>query len=409
MPFFAYKARNARGDLIEGIQEGPDSAAVADMLFNNGVTPVEITVSAKGPGAQGESWLARMRREKISAVDVMLFSRQMYTLLKAGVPIMRALAGLQESTHNHSMRKVLQGMRESLDSGRELSAAMRRYPEVFNSFYVSMVRVGEATGMLEEIFLRLFHYIEFEKSTRDKIKSAMRYPTFVIIAMTVAITIINLFVIPAFAKVYKGFNAELPLMTQILVASSDFTVQYWPLMLMLLAGTFYGFRLYVATPAGRYQWDRVKLRLPVVGSIIEKATLSRFARSYALTSRSGVPVVQGLGVVAQVVDNAYIAQKIDHIREGVERGDSILRTAAAAAVFTPVVLQMIAVGEETGELDDLMQEVAEMYEREVDYEVDNLSAKIEPILIVGLGILVLILALGVFLPIWDLGKAAMHK
>ncbi|MDP2786438.1 MAG: type II secretion system F family protein, partial [Sulfurimicrobium sp.] len=288
-------------------------------------------------------------------------------------------------------------------------AAMRRHPDVFNPFYVSMVRVGEATGMLEEIFLRLFYYIEFEKSTKDKIKAAMRYPTFVIIAMVVAIGIINLFVIPAFAKVYAGFNAELPLMTRILVASSNFTVQYWPLMLMILAGAFYGFRLYVATPVGRYQWDRLKLRLPVVGSIIEKATLSRFARSYALTSRSGVPIVQGLSVVAQVVDNDFMAKKIDGIREGVERGDSILRTAAASRVFTPVVLQMIAVGEETGELDDLMQEIAEMYEREVAYEVDNLSAKIEPILIVGLGVLVLILALGIFLPIWDLGKVALHK
>ncbi|MDP2783677.1 MAG: type II secretion system F family protein, partial [Sulfurimicrobium sp.] len=168
MPFFSYKARNARGDLIEGIQEGPDSAAVADMLFSNGVTPVEIAVSAKGPGAQGESWLGRMQRQKITAVDIMLFSRQMYTLLKAGVPIMRALAGLQESSHNNSMRKILQDLRESLDSGRELSAAMRRHPDVFNPFYVSMVRVGEATGMLEEIFLRLFYYIEFEKSTKDK-------------------------------------------------------------------------------------------------------------------------------------------------------------------------------------------------------------------------------------------------
>ncbi|MBZ0105787.1 MAG: type II secretion system F family protein [Sulfuricella denitrificans] len=409
MPFFSYKARNARGDLIEGIQEGPDSAAVADMLFNGGMTPVEIAVSARGPSTQQEGLLERMQQQKITPVDVMLFSRQMYTLLKAGVPIMRALAGLQESTHNNSMKKVLQDMRESLDGGRELSAAMRRHPDVFNPFYVSMVRVGEATGMLEEIFLRLFHYIEFEKSTRDKIKSAMRYPTFVVIAMVVAIAIINLFVIPAFAKVYKGFNAELPMMTKILIASSDFTVQYWPLMLALLAGAIYGFRLYIATPVGRYQWDRLKLRLPVVGSIIEKATLSRFARSYALTSRSGVPIVQGLSVVAQVVDNDYIAKKIDNIREGVERGDSILRTAAASGVFTPVVLQMVAVGEETGELDDLMQEVAEMYEREVAYEVDNLSAKIEPILIVGLGILVLILALGVFLPIWDLGKAAMHK
>ncbi|MFH2211250.1 MAG: type II secretion system F family protein [Pseudomonadota bacterium] len=409
MPFFSYKARNARGDLVEGIQEGPDSAAIADMLFNGGMTPVEISVSAKGPGAQGEGLLDRLQQQKITAIDVMLFSRQMYTLLKAGVPIMRALAGLQESTHNNSMKKVLQDMRESLDSGRELSAAMRQHPAVFSPFYVSMVRVGEATGMLEEIFLRLFHYIEFEKSTKDKIKSAMRYPSFVVIAMVVAMAIINLFVIPAFAKVYKGFNAELPMMTKILIASSDFTVQYWPLMLMLLAGAFYGFRLYVATPVGRYWWDRLKLRLPVVGSIIEKATLSRFARSYALTSRSGIPIVQGLNVVAQVVDNDYIAKKIDNIREGVERGDSILRTASASGVFSPVVLQMVAVGEETGELDDLMQEVAEMYEREVAYEVDNLSAKIEPILIVGLGVLVLILALGVFLPIWDLGKAALPR
>ncbi|MFA5241524.1 MAG: type II secretion system F family protein [Sulfuricella sp.] len=409
MPFFSYKARNARGDLIEGIQEGPDSAAVADMLFNSGATPVDISPSAKGPAEQGESLLERMQRQKITAVDVMLYSRQMYTLLKAGVPIMRALAGLQESAHNKSMKKVLQDMRESLDSGRELSAAMRRHPEVFSLFYVSMVRVGEATGMLEEIFLRLFYYLEFEKSTKDKIKAAMRYPSFVIIAMVAAMAIINLFVIPAFSKVYKGFGAELPLMTKILIASSDFTVQYWPLMLLALAGAFYGFRLYVGSPSGRYQWDRIKLRLPVVGSIIEKATLSRFARSYSLTSRSGVPIVQGLSVVAQVVDNDFIARKIDNIREGVERGDSILRTAVASGVFTPVVLQMIAVGEETGELDELMQEVAEMYEREVDYEVDNLSAKIEPILIVGLGILVLILALGVFLPIWDLGKAAFHK
>ncbi|MEN6586517.1 MAG: type II secretion system F family protein, partial [Sulfuricella sp.] len=374
MPFFAYKARNARGDLIEGIQEGADSAAVADMLFNNGVTPVEIAVSAKGPGAQGESLLDRMQRQKITSVDVMLFSRQMYTLLKAGVPIMRALGGLQESTHNKSMKQVLQDTRESLDSGRELSAALRRHPEVFSPFYVSMLRVGEATGMLEEIFLRLFYYLEFEKSTRDQIKAAMRYPTFVVIAMTVAIMVINLFVIPAFAKVYKGFNAELPLMTRILIGASDFTVHFWPLMLVIVVGMSFAFRAHLRTSVGRYQWDRIKLRLPVVGGIIEKATLARFARSFALAMRSGVPIVQGMSVVAQVVDNDFIAQKVDNMREGVERGDSILRTAVATGVFTPVVLQMIAVGEETGAIDDLMQEIAEMYEREVAYEVANLSA-----------------------------------
>ena len=409
MPFFTYKARNARGDLIEGLQEGHDSAAVADLLFNNGMTPVEIAVSRKGPGKQGEGLLDRMQQQKITSVDVMLFSRQMYTLLKAGVPIMRALGGLQDSTHNNSMTKVLQDIRESLDSGRELSAALRRHPEVFSTFYVSMVRIGEATGMLEEVFLRLFYYLEFEKSTRDQVKAAMRYPTFVIIAMVVAIAIINLFVIPAFAKVYKGFNAELPLLTRILIGTSDFTLQYWPLVALVIAGAIFGFRLYVATPIGRYHWHRLKLRLPVVGSVIEKATLARFARSFALASRSGVPVVQAMSVVAQVVDNDFMARKIENMREGVERGDSILRTAVTTGIFTPVVLQMIAVGEETGELDDLMQEIAEMYEREVVYEVSNLSSKIEPILIVGLGILVLILALGVFLPIWDLGKVALHK
>jgi MSHA biogenesis protein MshG len=216
-------------------------------------------------------------------------------------------------------------------------------------------------------------------------------------------------VIPAFAKVYAGFNAQLPLMTQLLIAGSNFTVRFWPLLLLLAISTVAGFKFYIRTRDGKYQWDKFKLRLPIAGKIMLKATLARFARSFALSSKSGVPIVQGLGVVAQVADNDYIAERIDQMRESIERGDSVLRAAVAAGVFTPVVLQMIAVGEETGELDDLMQEVAEMYDREVDYEVKTLGAQIEPILIVGLGILVLILALGVFLPIWDLGKAAMHK
>jgi MSHA biogenesis protein MshG len=186
-------------------------------------------------------------------------------------------------------------------------------------------------------------------------------------------------------------------------------VHYWPLLLVILVLAVIGVRLYMATRDGRYQWDKFKLRLPIAGKIMLKGTLARFARSFALVFKSGVPVVEGLHVVAQVVDNDYIAQRIDHMRDSVERGESILRAAITAGVFTPVVHQMIAVGEETGELDDMMQEVAELYEREVEYEVKTLSETIEPILIISLGIMVLILALGVFLPIWDLGKAAMNK
>lgn len=409
MPFFAYKARNAHGELVQGVLESPDSSAVAEQLFNTGITPIDIAPTKK-PALSGEGgWWARLTEEKIRSIDVQLFSRQLYTLLKAGVPIMRGLAGLQESAINKSFGRVLGDIRESLDSGRELSAAMRRHPEVFSAFYLSMVRVGEMTGRLEEIFLRLFDHLEFEREMRERVRTAMRYPMFVVIAMAVAITVINLFVIPAFAKVYAGFNAELPLMTQILIGFSNFMVRFWPLILALLVSAGFAFRIYIATPNGGYRWDKLRLRFPIVGKIVLKGALARFARSFALASKSGVPIVQGLNVVAQTVDNAYIASRITQMRDGIERGESILRTAVTAGVFTPVVLQMVAVGEETGELDSLMDEIAEMYEREVDYELKTLSSQIEPILIVGLGIIVLVLALGVFLPVWDLGKVALHK
>ena len=404
MGYFEYKARNSGGELVRGVLESPDSGAAATQLFNLGITPVEIKPTSAPPAASASGAFARLFQDRVTPDDLMLFSRQMYTLLKAGVPIMRSLAGLQESTANQTFAAVIKDVRESLDAGRELSAALARQPNVFSPFYVNMVRVGEMTGQLEEIFLRMFHHLEFEKFMREQIKSAIRYPSFVIATMAVAIVIINLFVIPAFAKVYKSFNAKLPWMTQLLIDFSNFMVAWWPLMLIGVIAAFLGFRGWTRTRAGSLKWDEMKLKIPIAGKIILKATLSRFARSYALASRSGVPVVQALTTVAQTVDNDFIASKIEKMREGVERGESVLRTAVAAGVFTPVVLQMVAVGEESGALDDLMQEIADMYQREVEYELKTLSAQIEPILIICLAVLVLILALGVFLPIWDLGK-----
>jgi MSHA biogenesis protein MshG len=408
VPFFAYKGRNARGELMQGVLEAADSGAVADQLFNTGVTPIEIVVTKKAVAGDGEAWWLKLFEKKVTSMDVQLFSRQLYTLLKSGVPIMRGLAGLQESAVSKSFGKVIKDLRESLDSGRELSAAMRRHPEVFTPFYLSMVRVGEMTGRLEEVFLRLFDHLEFDRDMRQRVKTATRYPTFVIIAMIIAMIIVNIFVIPAFVGVFASFHTELPLMTRILIGFSNFTVRYWPIMAGAAAACFWGFRAWVATSAGLYKWDKFKLSIPVAGKIVLKATMARFARSFALSSRSGVPIVQALTVVSQTVDNAYLCARVEQMRDGVERGDSILRTAAAAGVFTPVVLQMIAVGEESGSIDDLMDEIAQMYEREVDYELKTLSAQIEPILISFLGVMVLVLALGIFLPIWDLGKAALH-
>ena len=409
MPTFAYRGRNARGEQVRGILEGADSGAIAEQLFNPGITPVEIDQAAERAASTGPGWWDRLREEKPSALDVMLFSRQMHTLLRAGVPILKALGGLQESSQNPAMARVIQDVRQSLDSGRELSSALGRHPQLFSPFYISLVRVGEATGLLEEVFLRLFEHLEFEKETRDRIKAALRYPTFVIVAMGIALAIINIVVIPAFAQVFRNFKVELPLMTRILIGVSDFSVHYWPYMLALLVGAVFGFRAWTATRAGKYAWDRFKLRLPIAGKIILQATLARFARSLALCLKSGIPAVQALSVVARVTDNDYILQRIEQMRDGVERGESILRTAVTTGVFTPMVLQMIAVGDETGELDELLFEVASMYEGEVDYDVKNLAANVEPILIVFLAGLVLILALGVFLPIWDLGQTMLKK
>jgi MSHA biogenesis protein MshG len=408
MPHFAYKGRDQGGRLVAGVLEGADSGAVAGQLYGSGITPIEIAPSFATSGA-GPRLLARLREQSIGHTEVLMFCRHMYTLLKSGVPIMGALKGLEESADNKSLSRTIHDLRESLDSGRELSTALARHPAAFSPFYVSMVRVGELTGKLEEVFLRLFHHMEFEKFMRDQVRSAVRYPAFVLSTMVIAIVIINIFVIPAFAKVYKGFKAELPAMTKFLIALSDFMVTWWPAMLIALVLLVVGIRAYVRTPVGRMSWDELKMKIPIAGPIVLKATLSRFARSFALAVRSGVPAVQALTIVAGTVDNVHVARKIEMMRGGVERGESVLRTAVEAGIFTPIVLQMVAVGEETGALDELMSEIAEMYQREVEYDLKSLASQIEPVLVVSLGAVVLVLALGVFLPIWDLGTAALGK
>jgi MSHA biogenesis protein MshG len=408
MALYQYKGRNAHGGRVRGKLEGTDSNVIANQLLSAGVTPVEIW-----PARSALPWkewlrLADKALRHVSAGELMLFSRQMYSLLKSGVPILRALNGLQDSTRNRSLRTVIAEVRDDLDGGRDLSTALRAHPKVFSPFYVSMVQAGEATGTLDAAFLSLFGHIEFEKRTRDNIKAAMRYPSFVVMAMAAAIVVVNLYVIPAFAGVFKSMGAKLPLMTQYLIAFSDFMVHHWPAMLGAVIAAIVAIRLFVASRRGKYLWDRYKIRIPIIGPIVRKSTISRFARSLGLSFRSGVPVVQGMDVVAIVVDNGYFREKIGEMKRCVERGESILQAATTARVFDPITLQMIAVGEETGDLDGMMFEIADMYEREVEYSVKNLSQQIEPVLIVVLAGFVLVFALAIFLPMWDYSQAALH-
>lgn len=409
MASYAWKGRDPRGDLVQGFIDAASDDAVADQLMAIGVSPVSIAPkSAAATLTQGSAWEA-LRTPPVNDHDLLLLSRQLYTLQRAGVPLLRSLAGLQASTAKRAMVAVLADLRASLDQGRELATAMARHPAVFSSFYVAMVRVGELTGRLTESFQRLAEHIEFELDVRGRIKQALRYPVTVLIAIAIAMVVINVFVIPTFANVFAQFKTELPLMTRLLLGVSAFTMKYGVLLILAGAAGMWALRAWLATPAGRYTWDKAMLRLPIVGPIVLKGTLARFARSFAMAERSGVPVSQAMSVAARTLDNAYIRQRIEQMRDGIERGESLSRCAAAAGVFTPIVLQMIAVGEETGELDTLLLEIASLYERETGYDIRGLSASLEPLLLAVIGGLVLVLALGVFLPLWSLGGAAAGR
>jgi MSHA biogenesis protein MshG len=422
MANFAYTGRSS-GAAVSGLLDAATAIAAAQALAARGIVPLTIAAQGKAApvaavspaaGAAPSPWadplkaMKRWAQSAVGAVDLMLFCRQLQTLLKAGVPILRALACLQESAAHPGMARTLAALRLSLESGIDLSTSMARHSSVFSGLFVALVRVGELTGRLDTVLLRLYHHLEFEMLMAQQVKSALRYPLFVVAAMAAAIGVINVMVIPAFASVFASFGAALPLPTRILIATSNFTVHYGGLIvaLFVVAGWFY--RRWSQTPAGRVEVDRLTLRLPLAGKIVSKSALARLARSLALSLKSGVPVEQALGVVSQCVGNSHVAAKVEQMRQAVARGESILRAAAASGVFTPMVLQMVAVGEETGAIDELLDEVADLYTNEVQYELKTLGQQIEPILIIFLGAVVLVLALGVFLPVWDLGRVSIR-
>lgn len=404
MPSFAYKGRSRRGALVEGVIDANSADSVAAQLINTGITPIDITTRSDTAVAMDVLQTLRTNRAPVLE-DLILFTRQMYTLTKAGVPLVRAMTGLIQSTRNLQLVQAMRDVLANLESGRDLASSLSRHPKIFSTLAIAMVRVGENTGRLEESFLRLTEYLEREKETRERIKAALRYPSFVLLALAIAIGVVNVFVIPTFAQLFLKADVALPWQTRALIATSDFFVAWWWLVLGAAFGGIGAFFSYIKTDSGRYWWGRRKVSLPLVGDIIHRATLSRFARSFAMALTSGVPLLQALAVVSRAVDNEYIGEQILNMRNGIERGESLTRTAALTGMFTPLVLQMLAVGEETGAVDDMMNEVAEYYEREVDYDVKNLSALIEPVMTIAMGVLVLILALGIFLPMWDLSKA----
>jgi MSHA biogenesis protein MshG len=407
---FSYKGRSSDGRLVNGRAAGESVDQVAQRLMSTGVIPIEIASIGVVAGSLSLEKLGRrLGLGGVTTTDLVMFSRQMYTITRAGIPLLRGLRGLVASTHNAILRETLEDILESLEGGRDLAASFARHPKVFPTLYVSIVSVGEATGTLDKSFQRLTEYLTQEQKMHDSVKGAVRYPIIVMITIALAAGFLSSFVIPKFAPVFAQLKGDLPLPTRILLGSSMLVRDYWMYSLGFVTLFVFGVRSYLQTVDGRYKWDRFKLRLPVIGQLMYESMLSRINRSMAISLAAGMPMTQTLAVIARSSGNVFVSEKIQILASSVERGESLHRAASASAMFSPLVLQMIAIGEETGALPELLDEAAGYYEREVDHAVKNLSASIEPILIVAVGGMVLILALGIFMPLWEvISKAGQH-
>lgn len=402
MPIFTYTGRARGGELASGLMEGDTPDGIAARLLGNGITPIEIApAKVEGSGDLGKV-LRQLGVGKPSTSDLVLFSRQMYTITKSGIPLLRGIKGLAASTHNAVLREVLEEVLRDLEGGRDLAGSLARHPKIFPQLYVSIIRVGEETGTLEASFRRLSEYLQQDQDMQDRIRAALRYPAIVMCVIAAALAVMTIFVIPKFEPLFKQLGDNIPWPTLAIMGVSSFAQHYWYVVLGAIAAAVIGARHYVQTEAGGYRWDSLKLRLPVIGKLVHEGSLARISRSLSISMTAGMPVIQTLKIIAQAAGNQYMAERVGRLREAVERGDPVSRAAASVGMFPPLVLQMLAVGEETGDLSELLDEVAGFYEREVDYALKNLSAAIEPLLIIAVGGIVCVLALGVMLPMWEM-------
>ncbi|WP_166258828.1 type II secretion system F family protein [Marinobacter salicampi] len=406
---FTYRGKDNRGGPQQGAIQAANVDAAATELMRRGITPLQIHEKPVSAGASFNLANLPIFRRRITLDELLVFCRQMHALTRAGIPLIRTMRGLADTSRSPVMAEVLDDITDRLEGGVTMATAMQAHPKVFSELFVAMIHVGENTGQLDDAFKRLGEILELERDTKRRMKQALRYPTFVVVALLAALMVVNFLVIPKFASVFAKLGADLPFLTQVLVGTSNFLINFWFIVVFVMVACALLLRQWKATESGRLTWDRYKLRMPLIGPLLELIMLSRFARNFASMLSAGMPVTNALTVVADATDNAWMASHMREMRQGIERGESLLRTARASSLFTPLILQMIAVGEETGSVDEMLINVADFYDEDVDYGLKRLAESIEPILIVAMGVLVLILALGVFLPIWDLGAAAMGR
>lgn len=399
MAVFEYKARDKFGKLIVGIVEGTSSEVAGSKLKQMGYIPVAIKIKEK------EIKVANLffkKFQKVKSSDLNMFTKQLVTLQKAGLPLLTSLSAIREQTESTILKAVLDDVIRDIEGGLHFSDALAKHSDVFSELYISMVKAGETGGILDDILERLAVVGEEEEQTKLKINAATRYPIMIISALAIGFLVLTTFVVPRFAAIYGQFEVALPLPTRVLIWVNYLISHFWWLILILIVSLVVGFNRFISTDTGRFWWDGLKLKVPIFGPLFTKITMSRFTRITGALSKSGVPILQILGLVSKSVGNVVIARTINGIKDSVNEGRGMSEPMKISGMFPPVVVQMVSAGETTGKVDELLLYVSDYYDSQVDYTIKNLTSLIEPMLIFVLGCGVLFMALGIFLPMWNL-------
>lgn len=404
MTTFKYKARDRAGKAVAGTLEAPAMDMARVRLGEMGYIPVSLEEGASGVGTKGFS--ISFLKPRVRPKDIIVFNRQLSTLFSAGIPLIRALQSLGEQMENKTFKDVIAKVVLEIQTGSSFSDALARHPKVFSGLYINMVKAGEASGTLDDILKRLAALTEHEAETRAKIKAATRYPKIVIGVISIAVVILMKFVVPNFVQIFEMVEMELPLATRMLLGANYIFAKFWYILFGGAGGIFFAFKKYAGTKAGRRQIDKFKLKVPVFGPIFLKVAMSVFTRTLSTLNRSGLSIITNLEICADVVENVIISEVILALKESVKQGEGMAVTMKKNRIFTPMVVQMMSAGEESGELDNMLVKVSEYYDMEVDYAIKNISSLIEPILLAFLGAVVMFLMLAIFMPMWDMVKLA---
>ncbi|MCK4245061.1 MAG: type II secretion system F family protein [Candidatus Omnitrophica bacterium] len=395
MPTYKYRVRDSSGKIVTGTVEAVTESAAISNLDASGYLPISVSLLKE---KKSLSFL----KARIKPRDLVIFTRQLATIVRSSIPILSGLTALSAQTENEELRRILSGVKANVEAGLTLSSAFAKYPDVFPELYISTIRAGETGGVLAKILEKLAELLEHEAETAANLKSAVRYPVSVIVALVSAFLFLTAFIIPKFSSIYASAGSALPLPTRMLILLSDILRRYWYLLIIGIFFIIWSLRRYIKTKKGQWQWDGLKLKIPIFGPLFIKMAMSRFAQMLSTLDQSGLPILRTLEVVSKTIGNVVIAKELEMVRESIEEGKSLADPLLESKLFPPLVSHMVAIGERSGTMDALLDDIQHYYDTEVNSTIKNLTTLIEPLLTVGLGIAVLFLALAMFLPMWNL-------